>query len=46
MNLDWRARFIVIVVALAVYVIVKTWRDQKQIAKKDKAKGDKDAHIS
>jgi len=46
MNLDWRVRFIVIVVALAVYVIVKTWRDQKKASAKEKAKGDKDGHIS
>lgn len=41
MILDWRVRFIAIVVALAVYVIVKAWRDQKKASRKDeKAKGD------
>lgn len=37
---DWQTRLILIVVALAIYVIVKAWRDQKKAAKKDeKAKG-------
>ncbi len=39
---DWQTRFILIVVALAIYVIVKAWRDQKKAKKGEDAKGGKD----